>query len=86
MSLLYLKYCKRPYLRVYFKIYSQYKITLCLVGNEKWCMFYFCNQAWMYPYYKLKKKKKKLKEVIKKKIPLGPNHFNLYDTFFSFFS
>lgn len=24
------------------------------------------------------KKKKKLKEVIKKKIPLGPNHFNLY--------
>lgn len=36
----------------------------------------------MYPYYKLKKKKKNLKEV--KKIPLGPEHFNLYDTFFLF--
>lgn len=64
MSLLYLKYCKRPYLRVYFKIYSQYKITLCLVG--KWKMMHvFIFVTKLECILTISLKKKNLKEVKK---------------------
>lgn len=78
MSLLYLEYCKRPYLSVYFQIYSQYKITFVLgwqMKGDAYACFIFVTKPECILIVSLKKNHKEV--IKKKKIPLGLKQLNL---------